>query len=109
MEAVTWDEPRQDIAINGRPRSQNGKGVKAVFHTAFAVVMIYCHINRLPHPGFVVLDSPLVTYHKPIHYKRHGELEADEKLIAGPILDRTFYKHLAGLGEIGQVLRDRKQ
>ena len=37
IEAVTWDERRQDIAINGRPRSQNGKGVKAVFHSAFAV------------------------------------------------------------------------
>jgi hypothetical protein len=104
VEAVTWDERRQDIAINGRPRSQNGKGVKAVFHSAFAVaVMIYCRTNRLPHPGFVVLDSPLVTYRKPIHYKRHGELEADEKLIAGTALDQAFYKHLAGLGEIGQV------
>lgn len=104
IEAVTWDERRQDIAINGRPRSQNGKGVKAVFHSAFAVaVMIYCRNNRLPHPGFVILDSPLVTYRKPIHYKRHGELAADEKVIAGTALDQAFYKHLAGLGELGQV------
>ncbi|SMQ68587.1 hypothetical protein SAMN06295905_1594 [Devosia lucknowensis] len=104
IEAVTWDESRQDIAINGRPRSQNGKGVKAVFHSAFAVaVMIYCRTNRLPHPGFVVLDSPLVTYRKPIHYKRHGDLEADEKAIASTALDVAFYRHLAGLGELGQV------
>lgn len=104
IEAVTWDERRQDIAINGRPRSQNGKGVKAVFHSAFAVaVMIYCRTNRLPHPGFVVLDSPLVTYRKPIHYQRHGELEADEKAIASTALDVAFYEHLAGLGELGQV------
>lgn len=104
VEAVTWDERRQDIAINGRPRSQNGKGVKAVFHSAFAIaVMIYCRRNRLPHPGFVVLDSPLVTYRKPIHYERHGELEADEKVIAKTALDEAFYKHLAGLNEIGQV------
>lgn len=53
----------------------------------------------MPHPGFVVLGSPLVTYRKPIHYKRHGELEADEKVIAGIALDQAFYKHLAGLGE----------
>ncbi|MDQ0390228.1 hypothetical protein [Labrys monachus] len=104
IEAVTWDERRQDIAINGRPRSQNGKGVKAVFHSAFAVaVMVYCRTNGLPHPGFVVLDSPLVTYRKPIHYKRHGELDADEKAIAGTSLDKAFYKHLAGLHDVGQI------
>lgn len=57
----------------------------------------------MPHPGFVVLGSPLVTYRKPIHYKRHGELEADEKVIAGTALDQAFYKHLAGLGELGQI------
>ncbi len=104
VEAVTWDEKRQDIAINGQPRGHNGKGVKAVFHSAFVVaVMIYCRTNRLPHPGFVVLDSPLVTYRKPVHYERHGELEADEKAIASTTLDQAFYKHLAGLREIGQV------
>ena len=65
--------------------------------------MIYCRTNRLPHPGFVVLDSPLVTYRKPVHYERHGELEADEKAIASTTLDQAFYKHLAGLREIGQV------
>ncbi len=104
IEAVSWDERRQDIAINGQPRSQNGKGVKAVFHSAFVVaVMIYCRTKRLPHPGFVVLDSPLVTYRKPIHYERHGVPGPDERAIADTDLDQAFYKHLAGLGEIGQV------
>jgi hypothetical protein len=56
----------------------------------------------MPHPVFVVLGS-LVTYRKPLHYKRHGELEADEKVIAGTALDEAFYKHLAGLGELGQI------
>lgn len=104
IEAVTWEERQQDIAINGRPRSQNGKGVKAVFHSAFAIaVLVYCRTNRLPHPGFVVLDSPLVTYRKPIHYDRHGELNADEKELAATSLDRAFYRHLSSLADIGQV------
>lgn len=104
IEAVTWDSQLQDIAINGRPRGENGKGVKAVFHSAFVVaLMIYCRQNRLPHPGFVVLDSPLVTYRKPIHYKRHGALEADERQLAETSLDDAFYRHLASLGDIGQV------
>ncbi|MFD1944261.1 hypothetical protein [Paradevosia shaoguanensis] len=104
VEAVTWDQQRQDIAINGRPRGQNGKGVKAVFHSAFAIAtLIYCRTNRLPHPGFVILDSPLVTYRKPIHYKKHGELAADERAVAQTSLDRAFYRHLAGLGELGQI------
>ena len=79
---TSWEYPRRRGGQLGRaapghrnqrvaPRSQNGKAVKAVYHSAFAVaLMIYCRTNRLPHPGFLVLDSPLVTYGKPIHYQR---------------------------------------
>lgn len=105
VHSVEWDQQSYDFAVNGVPRGQNGKGVKAIFHSAFVVAfLIYCRDKNLPHPGFVVLDSPLVTYRKPILYKRHGELAADEAAIAQTALDLKFYEHLASLSAIGQFL-----
>ena len=93
-----------DLAVNGTPRGHNGKGVKAIFHSAFVVaVLIYCRENKLPHPGFVILESPLVTYRKPILYKRYGELDADEAVVAQTGLKHfKFYEHLASLSDLGQ-------
>ena len=105
VHTVSWDQQSYDFAVNGIPRGQNGKGVKAIFHSAFVVAfLIFCREKGLPHPGFVVLDSPLVTYRKPILYKRHGELAPDEAAIAQTTLDLKFYEHLASLSATGQFL-----
>lgn len=105
IQTVTWNQTAFDFEVNGVPRGQNGKGVKAIFHSAFVIAcLIYCRQNNLPHPGLVVLDSPLVTYRKPILYKRHGELQPDEAEIAKTMLDVKFYEHLASLSAIGQFL-----
>lgn len=105
VDSVDWDQQSYDFSVNGVPRGQNGKGVKAIFHSAFVVAfLIYCREKNLPHPGFVVLDSPLVTYRKPILYERHGELAPDEAAIAQTALDLKFYDHLASLSDIGQFL-----
>ena len=51
------------ITIAGKRRAANGKGVRAILHAAFNVaVIVYAIENRLPHPGFLVLDTPLLTY-----------------------------------------------
>jgi hypothetical protein len=34
---VTFDDPTQDIRVNGQDRRDNGKGVRAVLHAAFKV------------------------------------------------------------------------
>ena len=37
--------------------------VRAILHAAFTLSLAqYCFDRDFPHPGFVVLDSPLVTY-----------------------------------------------
>ncbi|MET9229159.1 AAA family ATPase [Lentzea sp. NPDC003310] len=56
----------QDIVSGNQLRSAHGKGVRAVLHAAFTISLAqYCFDNDLPHPGFVVLDSPLVVYRPP--------------------------------------------
>ncbi|MBS4178773.1 AAA family ATPase [Lederbergia citrea] len=49
--------------INSKPSNDYGKGYRAIIYSAFAIsIMQYCKTNKIPHPGFVVLDSPLTTY-----------------------------------------------
>lgn len=56
------DRDRYDIKVNGKPRRAHGKGLRAVLHAAFSVALLrYCRSNGTPHPGFIVLDSPLTT------------------------------------------------
>ncbi|MGC2423330.1 MAG: AAA family ATPase [Nitrospirota bacterium] len=63
---VTFSEEDQDLVISGRDRTSHGKGVRAIFHSAFNLALLKLALEeQLPHPGFVVLDSPLVVYREP--------------------------------------------
>lgn len=62
---VTFDERRMDIVVDGGSRELHGKGVRAIMYAAFVIgLMRFCRSRNLPHPGFVVLDSPLTTYRR---------------------------------------------
>lgn len=63
---VRYDRVQQDIYAGLQFRGDHGKGVRAVLHAAFTVGLAdYCFERGLPHPGFVILDSPVVTYRPP--------------------------------------------
>lgn len=101
---VQFDREANDITVGGKRRGANGKGVRAVLHAAFSVaVIIYCIENRLPHPGFLVLDTPLLTYREPLTSK-HGELSEDEEELKATNLAEHFYKHLASLKDDVQII-----
>jgi hypothetical protein len=101
---VAFDEATYDLRIDGKNRRDNGKGVRAITHAAFKVaLLIYCSERDLPHPGFVVLDTPLLTYRDPIHSSA-GALTADEQAIANTSLKDFFFAHLSSLQKIGQFL-----
>lgn len=103
-EKVQFDAAINDITIGGKPRSANGKGVRAVLHAAFNVAMfVHCIDNKLPHPGFLVLDTPLLTYREPLTSK-HGELSQDEQALKVSSLAEHFYRHLASLKEHVQIV-----
>lgn len=94
---VQFDGKANDITVAGKRRAANGKGVRAILHAAFNVaVIVYCIENKLPHPGFLVLDTPLLTYREPMS-SRHGELSEDEARLKATSLAEHFYKHLASL------------
>lgn len=59
---VEFDSKSLDLVISGIQRTSNGKGVRGLLHAAFNIGLLdYCKTNHKPHPGFVVLDSPLTT------------------------------------------------
>lgn len=70
---VRYDAAAQDIVAGDQLRSAHGKGVRAILHGAFTLGLAkYCSDREIPHPGFVVLDSPLVTYRPPDQAQSDG-------------------------------------
>lgn len=66
LDRVTFSEVDQDIVISGRTRASHGKGVRAIAHAAFNLALLKsCLKDERPHPGFVLIDSPLVVYREP--------------------------------------------
>lgn len=101
---VQFDGLANDITVGGKSRAANGKGVRAILHAAFNVaVIVYCIENKLPHPGFLVLDTPLLTYREPLT-SRYGDLSDDEAELKATNLAEYFYKHLASLKKEVQII-----
>jgi len=64
--AVSWSEEEFDLVIGNENRGGMGKGFRAVTHAAFTVsLMRYCRAKGLPHPGIVILDTPLNPFKGP--------------------------------------------
>jgi len=99
---VSFDEATYDLRIDGKLRSHNGKGVRAITHAAFKVaLLLFCRTRGLPHPGFLVLDTPLLTYRDPIE---GDALAPDELELARSSLKEHFFEHLASISSLGQFL-----
>ncbi|MGF1620408.1 MAG: hypothetical protein ACFCUR_07330 [Rhodomicrobiaceae bacterium] len=101
---VVFDLGDYDLIIDGKRRRNNGKGVRAITHAAFKVaLMLFCRERGLPHPGFLVLDTPLLTYRDPM--KKPGDrLTADEQELRNTDLKERFFDHLGNLGKTAQCV-----
>jgi len=84
---VFFDEKTRDIIIDGKPRTSRGKGLRAITHAAMTIALMeFCLERNLAHPGFVILDSPLLAYYEP---------EGEEDSLIGSDLKDKFYEYLA--------------
>ena len=93
---VFFAEDKRDFQIAGKERGSTGKGLRAITHAAVKIgLMEFCRERNLPHPGFVVLDSPLLAYWKP---------EGDDDDLRGTDLKEMFYRYLLGLRKDNQVV-----
>jgi hypothetical protein len=97
-ERLHFDLKTKDFVLDGKPRASFGKGFRAITHAAVTLsLMCYCFHRDLPHPGFVLLDSPLLAYWKP-------EDDSDSLKLAGSDLKERFYSYLATNEARGQVI-----
>jgi hypothetical protein len=95
-ERVHFDAKNRDLIIAGKARGARGKGLRAITYAAFTVGLLdYCKKKSTPHPGFVIMDSPLLAYRAP---------EGSEDDLRGTDLDERFYEYLVGLPDDHQVI-----
>jgi hypothetical protein len=95
-ERVSFDAKSRDLIIAGKHRIARGKGLRAITHAAFTIGLLeYCREQDTPHPGFVILDSPLLAYRAP---------EGAEDDLRGTDLNERFYEYLARTPDDRQVI-----
>lgn len=101
-ERVHFDPKKRDLIIAGKLRSARGKGLRAITHAAFTIGLLeYCRSKGNPHPGFVILDSPLLAYREP---KGDDDRSDEEKVLAGTDLSEQFYSNLAASQNDRQII-----
>jgi hypothetical protein len=60
------DPKKFDLVLGDQDRASMGKGYRAITHAAFVIgLMRYCRRENIPHPGFVILDTPLNPFKGP--------------------------------------------
>jgi hypothetical protein len=95
---VEFDQKEFDIIVDGQSRQSHGKGVRAVLYSAFAIGLLrYCKRFSKPHPGMVVIDSPLTSYKK-------GKPSATGDGPVDPGIEASFWSSLTKLGSDVQVI-----
>jgi len=103
-DAVHFDKGDQDIVVDGKRRRDNGAGVRALLHAAFKIgVLVYCIEQGRPHPGFVIMDSPLFAY-RPAEEEGSERLTSDELALRKADVATHFYRHLQSLADQAQFI-----
>jgi hypothetical protein len=93
---VTFNNERFDLIISGKDRASEGKGFRAIAYSAFMIGLLrYCLEKGLPHPGVVVLDSPLVTY-------KRRDTQPNEAIPED--VGRAFYEALSKTSDEQQII-----
>ena len=93
---VFFDSKTRDLVIAGKARISRGKGLRAITHAAFTIGLLdYCRTHQTPHPGFVILDLPLLAYRGP---------EPGEEDLRSTDLNEQFFSYLAQQPEDRQII-----
>lgn len=96
---VDFESKSADIRISGKARRLFGKGYRSISYSAFVIgLMKYCLNSSLPHPGVVVLDSPVTSY---------KEEDGDEDKTPEE-LQNKFFEELAQTKQQVIILENKK-
>lgn len=96
---VSFDKKNSDVIVADKAKASYGKGARAIINSAFILsIMKYCLERGIPHPSFVILDSPLTTY-------KERDIKANEKkedINKG--IKESFFRNLAKVNEEWQII-----
>lgn len=94
---VYFDQSKRDIVINGKARSSDGKGYRAITYSAFVIgILNYCRLKQRPHPGIIVLDSPLTAYKKKDYDPEKDKVPED--------IENSFFENLCTISAEKQII-----
>ncbi len=95
---------RIDISISNKTRQSYGKGYRALIYSAFVIALQkYCLSKNLPHPGFIILDSPVTTFHD-----RKVQIEEKEESIPTD-KQSAFFEDLSKHDDIQVIMFENKE
>ena len=87
------------MVVCGKEKATYGKGARAIINSAFIIaIMEYCYQHGLPHPGFVILDSPLTTYKE---RDRQAKLKNEDVDVS---IKAHFFYNLASMSKHEQII-----
>ncbi|MFJ3630830.1 hypothetical protein [Streptomyces sp. NPDC090112] len=100
VEYAEYDQYQMEIRAGSRLRASRGKGVRSVLHSAFTTALAhYCREHDRPHPGLVVLDSPVVTYRGP-HSDPQSDAPGDDVPMTSTVVDHFYRNMLTFPGQV---------
>lgn len=95
LKSIAFDDKNSEFEINGNPRPNHGKGVRAIIFSAFTIALMrHCKEADLPHPGLVILDSPLTNFRD----KTENNEEISESI------QESFFENLASSNLNEQII-----
>jgi len=97
VHSLRYDQKDNDIVINGDKRLNSGKGLRAIYLSAFMIgVMVFCLEKGLNHPNFLLLDAPLTAYkQKDREFEKRDEIPEEVPF--------KFYESLITLPKLSQM------
>ncbi len=96
---VFFNKKDNDVIVNSKTKASYGKGARAIINSSFIIaILLYCKQKGLPHPGFVVLDSPLTTYKE--KDKRNNEKNEE----VSKSVKNSFFNNLAKCSTDCQII-----
>ena len=100
IDRVTFSESDDDVIISGRKRNSHGKGVRAITHTAFNLGLLrFCRNQSMPHPGLLIVDSPLVVYRQ----ANDPNSDPEDKRFSIDVKE-AFYRSLSSAEDIQVII-----
>lgn len=99
ISSVQFDDKLYDFLFSNKHRMNFGKGIRAICFSAFIIgLMKYSQSFDLPHPGFVILDSPLTTFRD----KDKQDEDVNESI------QESFFLYLSNINEQVIILENKE-